>query len=1113
MDFDDDLDSLLDLENEIAEEGTHKRSLADLQSQQDAARCLADPPGGKRARVDGSAAPPQPRPLPADDLDDELLALAAAGQPSPQHTLNTYRAMGETEEQGLLLALAADSQPSMAPRRGGASYRAFTTTTGLTMGATEEQQQLLALAAPTQPSQSQGGGGASVAVVRPPAATSTRGAGGGADDDDFDLDELLDELLDEELQEQAAARGGGGGDASANAGGGAQPGAAAAAVGSGQPPAAGAGAAGGAQAAEPEFLLPARQYVPPAREVYRISGASLAVTAENGERVYCQLEAPQPPCSTVGTTRSRSLDVAGLLRRARGGLLSDPISTLLAAVEQDQYDRAVAETAAAAATASAAAAAAAQHQPRTPGGRRGERGGSGGAAGRSSAALWVKKYAPKGYIDLLSDEQINREVVRWLKGWDPCVFGTAAPPQRAQQRRDGFPSRLAAHGGAGQQQPGQGGGGGAADPLGRPEHKIILIAGPPGSVMGQRRPNCVIVDEIDGASGGAEGRSGIAALLKIVAATGAKGKAGKQGSGGGGGRPQQQPHSAASGGDSDSESEGEEAGEEAGRGAAGQRGGGGGGSGGGRRGGGAARPARLRPLMRPIICICNDLYAPALRPLRDVARVFHFKKPQAERLAQRLRSICAAEGLACEKSTLRLLVERTECDIRSCLNTLQARGGFLAKKQSVVRQADLQGLRVGHKDMTKGAFAVWTELLQKKKSPGIIGRMAEGEAQRVARLYGALQDFGEGDLVVGGMHENVLGLRYFDMALQRTSAVLNQLGDADAFLRACHRRGEFALLKYVPAPLLLVSGVVAGPDRPQLQWPRAAFDCQRRAAANAATLQSWMLGMSPAACAATSRRSMVLEVLPALMHIAAPALRPVSLHLYSPAEQEVMRQLVDTLLGYNLRYCLDPAAEEAEEAAAAAAAQLQQPAGGGEAEGGQRQGVRGGRAEPPLRFRPAVHCACLFPGMPPKGKLLPAAVRQTISHEADMEAIRRAEASRRSVHGGGGGGGGGSEAAPPLADANCGPPRAAGVVPLTLAERMKAAGTAASVARRQAAAPPRGTWLDALKERRGARGGGGGGEEGGAAGGRHHKFPVLYRFHEGYTNAVKRPVLMRDLLG
>jgi hypothetical protein len=35
--------------------------------------------------------------------------------------------------------------------------------------------------------------------------------------------------------------------------------------------------------------------------------------------------------------------------------------------------------------------------------------------------------------------------------------------------------------------------------------------------------------------------------------------------------------------------------------------------------------------------------------------------------------------------------------------------------------------------------------------------------------------------------------------------------------------------------------------------------------------------------------SIVLEVLPALMHITAPALRPVSQHLYSPVEQETMR--------------------------------------------------------------------------------------------------------------------------------------------------------------------------------------------------------------------------------
>lgn len=50
-----------------------------------------------------------------------------------------------------------------------------------------------------------------------------------------------------------------------------------------------------------------------------------------------------------------------------------------------------------------------------------------------------------------------------------------------------------------------------------------------------------------------------------------------------------------------------------------------------------------------------------------------------------------------------------------------------------------------------------------------------------------------------------------------------------------------------------------------------------------------MLGLSPSVAVSTSGRSMALEVLPALMYIAAPALRPVSQHLYHPAELEVVR--------------------------------------------------------------------------------------------------------------------------------------------------------------------------------------------------------------------------------
>ena len=55
---------------------------------------------------------------------------------------------------------------------------------------------------------------------------------------------------------------------------------------------------------------------------------------------------------------------------------------------------------------------------------------------------------------------------------------------------------------------------------------------------------------------------------------------------------------------------------------------------------------------------------------------------------------------------LMTLAEQTECDVRSCLHTLQ----FLSRRQRTVRPADIDGARVGQKDITKNAFAAWQEL-------------------------------------------------------------------------------------------------------------------------------------------------------------------------------------------------------------------------------------------------------------------------------------------------------------------------------------------------------------------------------------------------------------------
>lgn len=36
--------------------------------------------------------------------------------------------------------------------------------------------------------------------------------------------------------------------------------------------------------------------------------------------------------------------------------------------------------------------------------------------------LWVDKYRPRSYLELLSDETVNRQLLYWLKLWDKIVF-------------------------------------------------------------------------------------------------------------------------------------------------------------------------------------------------------------------------------------------------------------------------------------------------------------------------------------------------------------------------------------------------------------------------------------------------------------------------------------------------------------------------------------------------------------------------------------------------------------------------------------------------------------------------------------------------------------------
>jgi len=90
------------------------------------------------------------------------------------------------------------------------------------------------------------------------------------------------------------------------------------------------------------------------------------------------------------------------------------------------------------------------------------------------------------------------------------------------------------------------------------------------------------------------------------------------------------------------------------------------------RGGLKAITEIVKAAQCPVVLIANNPYNPRFSTLRKHCLMIEFKKPQAREVLTHLKRVCLREGIEAEESALKFIAQRSEGDVRSAVNDLQA---------------------------------------------------------------------------------------------------------------------------------------------------------------------------------------------------------------------------------------------------------------------------------------------------------------------------------------------------------------------------------------------------------------------------------------------------------
>lgn len=218
-------------------------------------------------------------------------------------------------------------------------------------------------------------------------------------------------------------------------------------------------------------------------------------------------------------------------------------------------------------------------------------------------------------------------------------------------------------------------------------------------------------------------------------------------------------------------------------------------------------------LKRPMIFICNEIHASFMFPLRQRARILYVPQPKINKnVVNCLQKICFAEGLSVNLTELQNLVEEMRNDITGCLTALELR----SKCQAIP----------GIKMAKQTPFRIWESILTPPNDVPF------------SELFGFYEHFGDYDLVVTGIFTNYVRLHLADGNFKKRAKIAEDISRMHHFVWKCP---SYCPVLFIAVRRLAQSLHPSG----KIEWPKEAIENVKQRHFNQQAINAFLRDLSP----------------------------------------------------------------------------------------------------------------------------------------------------------------------------------------------------------------------------------------------------------------------------